>query len=294
MPGNAVASNAGPSIAVRLGAYARLVHPFPSLLNAIVVAAFACVAVRGWPGIERVVWLSTTMLCIQFSIGALNDWADRDLDARTKPSKPIPSRLVSPGMALVVAVLLAMTAAVLATWGGPAAWVLAMTGLGIGIAYDLGVKRTPYSALTYALALPLIPVWVWTALDVESAALFVVLPAGMLLGVSLQLANALPDAEGDAVAGVRGTLQVLGPERGRRLCWTSFALALLLCAVLAPVVHLRLMPFALSWVAAALLLGMAVASYQWRPSRRALQLGWSLLAPAAGLLAIGWLVSLPA
>jgi 4-hydroxybenzoate polyprenyltransferase len=294
MPGHTFASNAGPSIARRLGAYVRLVHPFPSLLNAIVVAAFACVAVRGWPGVACILWLSTTMLCIQFSIGALNDWADRDLDARTKPSKPIPSRLVSSGIALVVASLLAVTAAVLAAWSGPAAWALAMTGLGIGIAYDLGVKRTPYSALTYALALPLIPVWVWTALDVESAALFVVLPVGMLLGVSLQLANALPDAEGDAAAGVRGTLQVLGPERGRRLCWASFALALLLCAVLAPVVQLGLMPFALSWVAAALLLGIAAASYQRHPSRRALQQGWSLLAPAAGLLAIGWLVSLPA
>jgi 4-hydroxybenzoate polyprenyltransferase len=294
MTDHTVASIARQSAVRRLGAYARLVHPFPSLLNAIVVAAFACIAVRGWPGIERVVWLSTTMLCIQFSIGALNDWADRDLDARTKPAKPIPSRLVSPSMALVVAVLLAMTAAVLAAWGGPAAWVLAMTGLGIGIAYDLGVKRTPYSALTYALALPLIPVWVWTALDVESAALFVVLPAGMLLGLSLQLANALPDADGDTAAGVRGTLQVLGPQRGRRLCWATFALALLVSAGLAPMVQLRLMPFAFTWAAAALLLGIAVASYQRRPSERALQLGWSLLAPAAGLLAVGWLVSLPA
>jgi 4-hydroxybenzoate polyprenyltransferase len=294
MSDNAVTSHTRQSAVHRLGAYVRLVHPFPSLLNAIVVAAFACVALRGWPGAERILWLSTTMLCIQFSIGALNDWADRELDARTKPSKPIASGLVSSGTALVVAVLLAITAATLAVWGGSAAWVLAMTGLSIGIAYDLGVKRTPLSALTYALALPLIPIWVWTALGADSAALFVVLPVGMLLGVSLQLANALPDAEGDAAAGVRGTLQVLGPERGRRLCWSAFALALLLCAVLAPKVHLGLMPFALCWVVAALLLVITIAYYRYAPSRRALQLGWSLLAPAAGLLAIGWLLSLPA
>lgn len=294
MTDNVVAPHARPSAVHRLGVYARLVHPFPSLLNAIVVAVFACVAVRGWPGISRIAWLSVTMLCIQFAIGALNDWADRELDTETKPSKPIPSGLVSSRTALVVAVLLALSAAVLAALGGPTAWLLAMTGLGIGIAYDLGVKRTPASALTYALALPLIPVWVWSALGVESAALFIVLPVGMLLGVSLQLANALPDAEGDAAAGVRGTLQVLGPERGRLLCWTSFALALLLCAVLAPVVHLGPLPFALCWVVAVLLLAVAVAGYQRAPSRRALQLGWSLLAPAAGLLAIGWLLSLPA
>jgi 4-hydroxybenzoate polyprenyltransferase len=234
------------------------------------------------------------MLCIQFSIGALNDWADRELDARTKPAKPIAAGLVSSGAAMAAAVLLALGAAVLAAWGGPAAWLLAMAGLGVGVAYDLGIKRTPFSALTYALALPLIPLWVWTALGVESAALFIVLPVGMLLGVSLQLANALPDAEGDAAEGVRGTLQLLGPERGRRLCWFSFALALLLCAAFAPLVGLRLMPFALCWIAAAMLLAIAVVWYRRSPSRRALQWGWSLLAPASGLLAIGWLVSLPA
>lgn len=272
----------------------RLLHPFPSLLNAVVVAALACVAVRGWPGFGRILWLAVTMLCIQFSIGALNDWADRDLDARSKPAKPIASGLVSSGMALTVAILLALSAAVLAAWGGPAAWLLAMVGLGIGMAYDLGLKRTPFSALTYALALPLIPLWVWTALGVENGALFVVLPLGMVLGISLQLANALPDAEGDTAAGVRGTLQLLGPERGRRLCWLGFALALLLCAVFAPVVGLTLMPFALCWAAAAILLAIAIACFQRNPSRRALQQGWSLLAPAAGLLAIGWLVSLPA
>ncbi len=294
MSGNALASRTGASTVLRLRALLRLMHPFPSLLNAIVVAALACVAVRGWPGAGCILWLATTMLCIQFSIGALNDWADRDLDARTKPAKPIAAGLIPAGVALSIAVILAAIAAMLATAGGLAAWLLAMCGLGIGMAYDLGVKRTPFSALTYALALPLIPLWVWTALDVNSAAIVVVLPLGMLLGFSLQLANALPDAEGDAAEGVRGTLQLLGPERGRRLAWLSFGLALLLCAALAPVVGLRLMPFVLCWIAAALLLGVTVTAHWRHPSRETLQLGWSLLAPAAGLLAVGWLLSLPA
>lgn len=294
MSGNALVSRTGPSIIPRLRALFRLVHPFPSLLNAVVVAALACVAVRGWPGTGRILWLSTTMLCIQFSIGALNDWADRDLDARTKPAKPIATGLLPAGVALSIAVILAAVAAVLAAAGGLAAWLLAMCGLGIGAAYDLGVKRTPFSALTYALALPLIPLWVWTALDVNSAAIVVVLPLGMLLGFSLQLANALPDAEGDAAEGVRGTLQLLGPERGRRLAWLSFGLALLLCGALARVVGLQNVPFVFCWIAAAILLGVTVAAYWRHPSRGSLQLGWSLLAPAAGLLAVGWLLSLPA
>jgi 4-hydroxybenzoate polyprenyltransferase len=293
MPATTVLTATRPPVGRRLLGLVRLVHPFPSLLNAAVVAALACVAVRGWPGGGRLLWLSVTMLCIQCAIGALNDWADRELDARSKPAKPIPAGLVPPGPALAVAVGFGATAAVLAAAGGAAAWLLAMAGLGVGVAYDLGVKRTPFSALTYAVALPLIPLWVWTALDRSSPALYAILPLGMLLGASLQLVNALPDAEGDAAVGVRGTLQVLGPARGRRLAWSLFGLALVLSLALAPVVRLRLMPFAICWLVAALLLMGAVLAYQRRRSARSLQLGWSLLAPAAGIFAVGWLVSVP-
>lgn len=282
-----------PALRTRLAGFLRLLHPFPSLLNAVVVALMAGVAVRGWPGAGRLLWLSGTMLCIQFAIGALNDWADRRLDARTKPGKPIAAGLIAPGTALLAAVVFGAAGAVLAAWGGLIAWLLAMGGLSAGVAYDLVVKRTPFSALTYAVALPLIPLWVWTALDRGSPALYAVLPVGLLLGGSLQLLNALPDAEGDAAQGLHGTLQVLGPDRGRRLAWLLFGLALLVSLALAVIVGLRAAPFALCWSAAALALAVSMIAFRRHRTRSALQLGWTLLAPAAGLLAVGWLVSLP-
>jgi 4-hydroxybenzoate polyprenyltransferase len=270
----------------------RLLHPFPSLLNAAVVACLALVAVGGWPGLIAV-RLTLTMLCIQCSIGALNDWADRSLDARTKPDKPIPAGLVSPALALLSAIILATIAALLALIGGPAAWLIAMCGMGTGFAYDLGLKRTPFSALTYAVALPLIPFWVWTALGVATPALYAVLPVGMLLGGALQLANALPDAEGDRSAGLHGTLQWLGPERGRRAAWLAFGVALALAVVLAVLAGLRPLPFVPCWLVATALYTGSVLSYRFDPSRRSLQRGWTMLAPAAALLAVGWLASLP-
>lgn len=276
-----------------LPAYLRLLHPFPSLLNALVVAALACIAVRGWPGTGTLVRLALAMLCIQTSIGALNDWADRDLDAATKPSKPIARGLIRPSVALGLAGALGVASVFLAGLNGPAAWALAMSGFGIGVAYDLGLKRTPLSALTYAVALPLIPAWVWTAVGRGSPALLAVLPVGFLLGIGLQLANALPDATGDEEGGVRGTLQWLGRERGRRIAWLSIAAALALALTLAPVVHLRPWPFVACWAGAAALLCAAILVYRMHPGPRSLQQGWSMLAPAAGLLAVGWLGSLP-
>ncbi len=277
----------------RLRGVVRLVHPFPSVLNAVVAGALACVALRGWPDAGRLLWVTVTMLVIQCAIGAVNDCADRALDARAKPWKPIPSGLVSADLARMLAVLLVGAAVALILVGPSRAWPLGFAGLGVGLAYDLGVKRTPFSALTYALALPLVPVWVWTAMGRDSPALVGILPVGVLLGVALQLANALPDAEGDTAAGVRGTLQWLGPARGRRLAWLTFAAALIVAVLLAPPLGLQRWPFALSWAIAALLLLITVMAYRREPSVRSLQRGWSLLAPAAGVLAVGWLASLP-
>ena len=270
-----------------------LVHPFPSLLNAVVVGVLACVAVRGWPGIGPLLRLTGTMLTIQCAIGVMNDWADRDLDAREKPWKPIPAGLVPARLALGVALLLIGIAVVLAAAAPRGAWLLAISGLAIGLAYDLGLKRTPISALTYALALPLVPLWVWSALGRATPALSGVLPVGVLLGFALQLANALPDAAGDEAGGIRGTLQWLGPDRGRSVAWAAFVAALVLALALAVTLRLRPAPFGACWLIAVLLLGTAVVLYRREPSVRSLQRGWSLLAPAAGVLAVGWLASLP-
>lgn len=292
IPGKDGCSSPDPSPS-RPRAFIRLLHPFPSFLNAAVVAVFACVAVRGWPGIVTVASLSLTMLLIQFAIGALNDWADRHLDARTKPAKPIPSGLVSAPVALGTALLLGTASFALSLREGAAASLLAMTGLGIGAAYDLGLKRTPLSALTYALALPLVPVWVWTANGRLSGAIVAVAPLGMLLGFALQLANALPDDEGDRAAGLRGTVQWLGAVRARRLCWLLFVGSLLLALLLAPLVGLRAFPFAVCWAGAAALAAVAIALYRQRPGVRSLRTGWALLAPSAALVAVGWFASLP-
>lgn len=274
------------------GAFVRLVHPFPSLLVTMVVGGLACVAAGGWPGAWRLLSLMGTMLLIQFAIGVFNDWADRDLDRLSRPRKPVANGQISPRTALIVGCALGVCAAALAVTAGPAAALLAMLGLGIGLAYDLGLKPSRWSALTYAVALPLVPVWVWTALGEGSPALVAVLPVGALLGLGLQLINALPDAEADAAAGVFGTLQWLGPARGRRVAWCALALASLLALVLAPALDLRLIPYLPCWLLAVSLFAVA-AWLQRTPRPENLRRAWALSAAAAAVLAVGWLASLP-
>lgn len=271
----------------------RLVHPFPTALNAVAAVLLALVAARGSPGVSVLLRLAATMLAVQSTVGIVNDVVDRDLDAVTKPWKPVPAGAVSVRAARRLAALTAAMALALGAGFGPAAWALSTAGMAVGLAYDLRLKRTAASGLTYAVALPLVPLWVWTAVDRFTPALVWVWPIGLLLGGALQVANALPDLEGDAAGGVHGTAQWLGRRSALTVAWGGYLLALLGAAALGLLLgHDRRLLLLLGIAPALLLLGVAVGAYARRPGAAALQLGWSLLAPGAGILAVVWLAAL--
>jgi 4-hydroxybenzoate polyprenyltransferase len=104
-----------------------------------------------------------------------------------------------------------------------------------GIAYDVYFKRTRLSWLPYAIAFPLLPIWVFASVDRWSGLLWWVLPFGAALGFSLHLANQAPDVEDDRRAGIVSAGQVLGAGRSRSLAVVVFAaVAFAAAVVLAP------------------------------------------------------------
>lgn len=270
----------------------RLVHPFPTLLNTIAVVLLAVVAARGRPETGVILRLALTMLAVQSAIGIVNDYVDRNLDAAAKPWKPIPSGAVSAQSARLVGALAIVAALVLGATLGPMAWVLSTLGLGVGLAYDLRLKRSALSGLTYAVALPLVPLWVWTAVGHLTADLVWVWPLGLALGSALQLANALPDLESDAAAGVRGMAQRLGRRRALAVAWGGYFTATLGALVIGLLRGHDPRPLLAGAAVALTLLAVAVVVYVWRPERSSLQLGWSVLALGAGVLAITWLAAM--
>ena len=82
-----------------LSGLVRLVHPFPSALDAGVTFVLALLA--GAPG-GRAALLAIAMLAIQFSIGAVNDLADAPADALASRSKPLMDGRVPARLALGV------------------------------------------------------------------------------------------------------------------------------------------------------------------------------------------------
>ncbi|WP_030612640.1 SCO3242 family prenyltransferase [Streptomyces sclerotialus] len=83
---------------------------------------------------------------------ALNDWADRDIDALERPQRPIPSGRIAPGAALAAAGgLTAAGLACAAAAGRPA--LATATALAATVwAYDLYLKNTPAGPTAMACA----------------------------------------------------------------------------------------------------------------------------------------------
>ena len=70
------------------------------------IAAGGIVGARGsWPGTE-LVWLIAASLAIVHGAMALNDWADREEDARERPDRPIPSGRIGVTQALALGLVL--------------------------------------------------------------------------------------------------------------------------------------------------------------------------------------------
>lgn len=208
----------------RLVALVRLVHPFPSAVVAAVTVALIPLADNGAP-VSLYLELGIGMLCFQFAIGVANDVVDRLDDAAAKPWKAIPSGAISPRAATLLATLLA-GAGLVATAGLPlGAWLVGAAGLVCGLVYDVSLKRTALSWLPLAIALPLVPLWVFLAADEWSGLLWWTLPLGVNFGLALHLANQAPDVRSGKEPGVHGAAHRIGGRRATLLALALYGAA---------------------------------------------------------------------
>jgi len=265
----------------------RLVHPFPSALAAAVTIALSLVA--GTTG-GRAALLGMAMLAIQFSIGAFNDVLDAPADAVAGRSKPLLDGRIPARVALGVAAVAGPAGLVLAALAGPAAALVALTGYGIGLVYDLRLKASPWSWLPYATGIPLLPVFAWVAATGDLPVPILGLAGlGVLGGTALAIANSLADAERDTASRTATVATTLGRARAIRLgALLSFVVGGI--ATTSAVAVAGSIPGTwLTCAGAATLaasVGMGVLGH--------LQRAWEIQAIGLGILAAGWVASLAA
>jgi 4-hydroxybenzoate polyprenyltransferase len=150
----------------RLRGLARAAHPFPLAAVVTLTALIGIVSAEGATDIRKLALLGVAMLLSQLAIGWTNDYLDRERDAAAQPDKPVPSGEVPAGWlpAASVKALAGSFAAGAAL--GSEALLLLIGGTLCGLVYNAWLKQTPLSWLPYVLALALLPLYVWTALDV--------------------------------------------------------------------------------------------------------------------------------
>jgi len=220
------------TVAMRSAGVWRLMHPGPSLATAGVFGICAVIASGGRPEPIRFITSIIGLICMQFAISALNDYCDRASDAFSHKRKPIVEGIVTPQFALVATVVLTIGMYLcFLPWGiGPT--ITASVFLGLGFAYDLGVKSTPFSGVMHGLAFPTLPLLAWQLFSHPFPALYWTFALGMALGLGIHLADAIPDMQADHAAGANGLAQYLG-SLTVPVCWSLFALADILVAVIA-------------------------------------------------------------
>ena len=108
-------------------------------------------ASAGWPAGARTAALPVASTCLYWAGMALNDWADRQVDAVERPERPIPSGRVPAGTALAVAgTLTAAGVAAAAVGGGRRSAATAVVLAAAVWAYDLSPKQGALSLATMA------------------------------------------------------------------------------------------------------------------------------------------------
>ena len=205
-----------PASTISRTALVRACHPGPTVAVTVLTALLSVALGHGlWTG----ALVTAAVFTGQLTIGWSNDLIDAARDrAVARDDKPLANGELSEalvrnaiGVAGIACVILSLAC------GWRSALVHLLLGVASGWAYNLGLKRTAWSALPYAVAFGVLPAVVSLALPAGSWPPVWMMATGAVLGVGAHLLNALPDLADDAATGVRGLPQRLGAGRVRVL-----------------------------------------------------------------------------
>ena len=185
-------------------------HLGPTLAVTAATTALAGLVGRGWGCVA----VALAVLAGQLSVGWSNDWLDAARDGATRrTTKPIVAGLVSAQEVKVAALLAAFAAVPLSLLSGWRAAVVHLVAIASAWAYNAGLKATRPSPLPYVISFALLPAFVTLGPPTFTWPRPVLMAAAALLGSGVHFVNTLSDVEQDAITGVRGLPQRLGPRQ---------------------------------------------------------------------------------
>ena len=260
-------------------------HPGPSLLVTGVLVAIAGLAGHGLPEGTRILQLVGAMLPVQLCIGVINDVVDLPADAVAKPHKPLVRGVMARSTATGLGVALGALGLGVAATINIETLALDAAALGAGLAYDLGLRRTPLSWAPWWGGMAVLPLEGYASVGSIPSRLLVLVPLSGLIAIGLHFANALPDIGDDRLAGRRSLPVLAGVDRSR---WAG-PVALAVAGVLAVLVAGPLGQAGAVFFSGVGVLAIGVFAVVATRSRRP----FPTLAVTTAVFAIAWLASLP-
>lgn len=214
----------------------RSAHPWHAVATALALGGSALAAGRP---LREAGLVAATVLVGQVVLGWHNDLVDRARDAaHDRPGKPLAHGRLDPGtvwFALACGVLLLVP---LALGNGVTAGCSYLLSVGVALAGNLLLRRTPFSWLPWAVSFALLPAFVsyggWGGQAQGDPPTVLVTVLAALLGVAVHFLLALPDLVDDNADGLRHLPLRLALRTGApRLLWLTVVVTALLVASLA-------------------------------------------------------------
>lgn len=209
----------------------RASHPVPTA--AVTTLAVALGAVLAVPA-TLLVTVGVAVLSGQLSVGWLNDYVDRHRDqAAGRTDKPLAVGAISPATVRRATAAAAIVCVPASLALGVAPGVAHIVAVGGAWAYNLGVKRTVWSWLPFAVGFGLLPAIVWLVSPHSSPPPWWLIAGAALLGVGAHGSNVLPDLDDDRATGVAGLPHRL-PRDVLRVATAGVLLSALVLLTLGP------------------------------------------------------------
>ena len=197
---------ASPALGLLLGC-----HPLPCVAVTAFATAYAA-AIGAGPA--RLILIATAILSGQLTVGWSNDAIDAPRDqAAGRTDKPISAGLVGRRAVVLAVGIAAVVCVVLSLQLGVSAGLLHLVAVLSAVSYNAWFKFTVLSPLPYLVSFGLLPVLLTLAVTGHGGVPLSHVAAAALLGGAAHAGNTVGDTEADAVTGVRGLPQRLGPQR---------------------------------------------------------------------------------
>lgn len=158
--------------------------------------------------------IAAAVLAGQLCVGWSNDAIDAPRDRTAgRTDKPLSIGLLSRRTVLAGAGLAAVLCVILSFRLGLPAALLHLVAVTSAVSYNYGLKSTWFSPVPYLVSFGLLPLMLTFAVTGSGRAPWTHLVAAALLGAAAHAGNTVGDTAADAVTGVRGLPQRLGPQR---------------------------------------------------------------------------------